>query len=179
VDGSIAQCSTTITGELTIAEVLQKVAHMACCVLYQDRDGIMRLEPRNQLLRDYEITQDLSYSHPEFEITKPLKAVDVRYGENEHLSLPVGTVGEVQTVDNDFVQTAADAHRVATATAELLKGRKTISGEFRADPRLDATDLITVESKFATNTVIISEIEYSTTGGGFRGRFTGRLVENG
>jgi hypothetical protein len=152
---------------------------MACCILYQDRDGIMRLEPRNRLLRDYEITRDLSYSHPEFEITKPLKAVDVRYGEDEHLSLSVGSVGEVQTVDNDFVTTQADARRVAEATAELLRGRKTISGEFRADPRLDATDLVTVESKFATNTVIISDIEYSTTGGGFHGRFTGRLVEHG
>jgi len=179
VDGALSQYSTTIIGEHTIAEVLQKVAHMACCVLYQDRDGIMRLEPRNRLLRDYAITRDLSYSHPEFEITKPLKAVDVRYGEGSHLSFPVGSVGEVQTVDNDFIQTQTDAQRVANAAAELLKGRKTISGEFRADPRLDATDLVTVESKFATNTVIISEIEYSTTGGGFRGRFTGRLVENG
>ncbi len=179
VDGAISQYSTSIVGEHTIAEVLQKVAHMACCVLYQDRDGIMRLEPRNRLLRDYKITRDLSYSHPEFEITKPLKAVDVRYGEDEHLSLSVGSVGEVQTVDNDFVTTQADARRVAEATAELLRGRKTISGEFRADPRLDATDLVTVESKFATNTVIISDIEYSTTGGGFHGRFTGRLVEHG
>lgn len=179
VDGAISQYSTTISGEHTIATVLQKVAHMAGCVLYQDRGGIMRLEPRNRLLRDYAITRDFSYSHPEFEITKPLKSVDVRYGEDAHYSLPVGTVGEVQTVENDFIQSQADAQRVANVAAELLKGRKTISGEFRADPRLDATDLVTVESKFATNTVIISEIEYSTTGGGFRGRFTGRLVENG
>jgi hypothetical protein len=91
----------------------------------------------------------------------------------------VGTVGEVQTVDNDYVQTAADAQRVATATANVLKGRKTISGEFRADPRLDALDVVTVQSKFATNPVVISEIEYSTTGGGFVGRFTGRLVQDG
>jgi hypothetical protein len=179
VDGAISQYSTSIVGEHTIAEVLQKVAHMACCVLYQDRDGIMRLEPRNRLLRDYEITRDLSYSHPEFEIMKPLKAVDVRYGEDEHLSLSVGSVGEVQTVDNDFVTTQADARRVAEATAELLRGRKTISGEFRADPRLDATDLVTVESKFATNTVIISDIEYSATGGGFHGRYTGKVVQDG
>lgn len=179
VDGRLGQYSTTIEGENTIAEVLQKVAHMACCVLFQDRDGIMRLEPRGELLTDYEITQALSYSHPEFEITKPLKAVEVGYGEGHSLTVAAGTVGEVQTVNNDFIQTEDDARRVATATAELLKGRKTISGEYRADPRLDALDIVTVESKFATNTVVISEIEYSTTGGGLYGKFTGRLVQNG
>lgn len=179
VDGSINQYSTTIEGEHTIAEILQKVAHMACCVLYQDREGIMRLEPRGKLLTDYEITQDLSYSHPEFEISKPLKAVEVEYGENESLTLAVNTVGEVQTVNNDFIQSQGDAQRVAECTAELLKGRKTISGEYRADPRLDALDKVMVQSKYATNPVVISEIEYSTTGGGFIGRFTGRLVQDG
>lgn len=179
VDSRLSQYSTTIEGENTIAEVLQKVAHMACCVLFQDREGIMRLEPRGELLTDYEIPQDLSYSHPEFEISKPLKAVEVSYGGEDSYVLSVNTSGEVQTVDNDFIQSAGDAQRVAAATAALLKGRKTISGEFRADPRMDALDIVTVQSKFATNQVVISEVEYSTTGGGFRGRFTGRLVQNG
>ncbi len=179
VDGRLSQYSTTIEGENTIAEVLQKVAHMACCVLFQDREGIMRLEPRGELLTDYEIRQDVSYSHPEFEISKPLKAVEVSYGAEESYVLPVNTTGEVQTVGNDFIQSRSDAQRVATATAELLKGRKTISGDYRADPRMDALDIVTVESKFATNHVVISEIEYSTTGGGFHGRFTGRVIGNG
>ena len=139
----------------------------------------MHLEPRGEFLTDYEITQDLSYSHPEFEISKPLKAVEVEYGENESLTLAVNAAGEVQTVNNDFIQSQGDAQRVAEATAELLKGRKTISGEYRADPRLDALDKVMVQSKYATNPVVISEIEYSTTGGGFIGRFTGRLVQDG
>ena len=179
VDYSLNQYSTIIAEEHTIAEVLQKVAHMACCVLYQDRDGVMRLEPRSETLSDYEISQDVSYSHPEFEISKPLKAVDVSYSDDASYLLPVNTNGEVQTVDNDFIQTQADAQRVAEATAELLKGRKTISGEYRADPRLDALDIVTVQSKFATNKVVISEIEYSTSGGGFHGKFTGRVVQGG
>lgn len=152
---------------------------MACCVLYQDRNGTMRLEPRNMQISDYEISQDISYSHPEFEISKPLKAVEVGYGEDESFILPVNSTGEVQTVDNNFIQSEADAQRVAEATAALLKGRKTISGEYRADPRMDALDIITVQSKFATNSVVISEVEYSTSGGGFHGKFTGRLMQNG
>ena len=179
VDSSLSKYSTTIVTEHTIAEVLQKVAHMACCVLYQDRNGTMRLEPRSTSLSDYEIRQDISFSHPEFEISKPLKAVEVSYGAEEGYLLSVNSTGEVQTVDNDFIQSLGDAQRVANATAEVLKGRKTISGEYRADPRMDALDVVTVESKYATNRVVISEIEYSTTGGGFRGKFTGRLVQDG
>ena len=179
VDNILSQYSTTIEGENTIAEVLQKVAHMACCVLYQDRNGTMRIEPRSTVKTDYEISQDISYTHPEFEISKPLKAVEVSYGTEGRYTFSANSTGEVQTVNNDFIRTLADAQRVANATSELLKGRKTISGEYRADPRLDATDIVTVQSKFATNTVVISEIEYSTSGGGFHGKFTGRLVQNG
>ena len=179
IDNRLANYGTTIEGDHTIAEVLQKVAHMACSVLYQDRQGIMRLEPRSTVLSDYTIRREMSYSHPEFEISKPLKAVDVRYGEDESFILTVSASGEVQTVENDFIDTKADAERVANATAAVLKGRTTLSGEFRADPRLDALDVVTVESKFATNPVVITDIEYSTTGGGFHGKFTGRVVQDG
>ena len=169
----------TIEGDNTIAEVLQKVAHMACCVLYQDRDGVLRIEPRGNILTDYVIRREMSYIHPEFEISKPLKAVEVSYGDGLSYLFPVNASGEVQTVSNDLIGTETDAKRVAEATAAVLKGRKTLSGEFRADPRLDALDIVSVESKFATNPVVISEIEYSTTGGGFHGRFTGRVVQDG
>ena len=179
IDESLYDSIGYIEGDHTIAEVLQKVAHMGCCVLYQDRNGVMRLEPRNKVPTDYVIRREMSYSHPEFEISKPLKAVEVSYGEEGKYVLPVSASGEVQTVDNDFIGTEADAQRVAEATAAVLKGRKAITGEFRADPRLDALDIVTVESKFATNPVVISEIVYSTTGGGFHGRYSGRVVEDG
>ena len=179
LDSCLENHSTTIASENTIAEVLQKISHMSCCILYQDRNGIIRLEPRSKLPSDYLISRDVSFSHPEFEITKPLKAVEVSFGDAESYLLPVAPSGEVQTVDNDFIQSEADAQRVAAETAAVLRGRNTLSGEFRADPRLDALDVITVESKCATNPVVITEIEYSTTGGGFRGKFTGKVVQDG
>ena len=162
--------------DYTIAEVLQMVAHMACCVLYQDRNGVIHLEPRSTTLSDYSIRQKISYSHPEFEISKPLKAVQVSYGESESYLLPVASSGEVQTVDNVFVKTSSAAQQIAEATAAVLRGRKSISGDFRADPRLDALDIVTVESKYAENAVVISDIKYSTTGGSLRGTYTGRVV---
>ena len=165
---------TSFTGENTIAEVLQKIAHMSCCIFYQDRYGIMRMEPHTEILSDYEINQDNSYTHPEMEMSKPLKAVEVSYGDNQRYTLPVGSSGEVQTVHNDFVRSEADAHSVAEKTARILRSRTTYTGEFRADPRLDVLDMVTLRNKYSDHPAMILSIEYSTTGGGFKGKYSGR-----
>ena len=179
VDQILKNYSTEIQNEHTIAEILQLVAHMGCCVLYQTRDGKVHLVQRGTDETDYEITQDISYAHPEIVISKPLKAVAVDHvvdNEDVRMTLTVGASGEVQTIANELIQTGNDAYRVAYATAELLKGRKTISGDFRANPCLDALDIIKVHSKYAENTVVLTDIEYSMTGGAIRGSYTGRIM---
>ena len=75
-----------------------------------------------------------------------------------------------------MVMTRDDAVRVGSVTSELLKNRKVISGDFRADMRLDALDNIMVVSKYASNIICVTDIDYSTTGGAFRGKYTGRVV---
>ena len=164
------------TTEYTIADVLQMIAHMGCCVLYQDRIGKVRIEPHNNTTTDYLINRFRSYAHPEISFSKPLRAVEVTFGDNQKESFAVATSGEVQTVTNEFIKTAADAKKVAERTADVLKGRQTISGEFRADPRLCALDVVVAENKYADNEVAITEIKYTTTGGAFKGTYTGRIV---
>lgn len=179
VDESLKNQTTDFSAEdieYTIAEILQMIAHMACCVFYQDRFGKVRIEPHNEEISDYAINRFHSYAHPEMSISKPLKAVEVSYGNQQKETLVVASTGETQTVSNEFIKTAADAQRVANRTANILKGRQTISGEYRADPRMCALDVVTVESKYANNKVAITEIEYATTGGAFKGKYTGRIV---
>jgi hypothetical protein len=173
----LREYTTTFTEEATIAEVLQMVAHAAGCVLYQNSKGIIQISPWGASESDYRIDGNVSYAYPEFDISKPLKAVVVSYGENQEATVQVGSSGEVQTVDNEFITTEADARRVAHHTANVLKGRKTVSGEYRADVRLEALDTVTVQSKYAENRVAITDIEYSTTGGAFKGKYSGRVVE--
>ena len=163
--------------DYTISQVLQMIAHAGCCVFYQDRDGVTHIEPWSSTYQDYMIDQHNSYSHPEYTISKPLKAVSVGYGEESaRYVLPVQPKGEVQTVDNAFVRTYADAQRVAERTREVLENRRVVTGDFRADVRLDALDPVIVTSKYATGVVAVTDIVYSTTGGGFRGTYTGRVV---
>lgn len=179
VDDVLKDYSTDFSGrdtEYTMAEVLQLVAHMGGCILYQRRDGVMCLEPRTGITSDYVIDENVSYAHPEFEISKPLKAVSVTYGSNKKAVVTVGTSGEVQTINNEFILTEADALRIANKTANTLSGRKIVSGEYRADPRLDVLDHVMVHSKYSQNNVVITDIIYSTSGGAMRGSYIGRLV---
>ena len=176
VDNRLKNYTTDFTADneaYIISEILQMVANAGQCVMYQDRGGVLRIEPLDETLTDYEITQDVSYAHPEYDITKELKAVSVNdglgYAENN-------TIGEVQTMKNPLITTASNANAVASWAKGIIKDRKTMSGSYRADIRLDALDKVTVESKYATKEVQITEINYSFTGG-FKGTYKGRVRE--
>ena len=164
------------TQEYSIGEVLQMVAHAGYCVFYQDRDGVVHIEPMSNDYSDYVIDSRISYTHPEYTINKPFKTISVSYGEDSRVDLNVGTKGEIQTVDNPLIATESNALGVGRKTELILENRKVISGDFRADLRLDALDNIVVRSKYASNVVRITDVTYSTTSGAFKGTYTGRVV---
>ena len=170
--------ATLPAGELTCAVVVQMCANAAGCVIYQDRDGILHIKPQNREPTGYVIPLALSYAHPEIELSKPLKNVSVSYGADSPYILPVGNTGETQTVDNSLVTTEAQAANIASWVKSTLSTRKTVSGEYRADPRLDVFDVVAVQSdKYGELPgVAITDIKY-TFGGSFRGSYTGRVLE--
>jgi hypothetical protein len=166
------------TSEYSCAEVLQMCANAACCCLWQCRDGFLHMEPIGVELTDYVIGQlsggvNNSYAHPEFELTKELKSVSVNSGMGTAAN---STTGNIQTVDNPLIVNASTANAVAAWCRDCLKNRKIVSGEFRADPRLDALDTVSVVSKYGSNSVQITNVKY-TYNGAFRGTYTGRVME--
>lgn len=164
-------------GVNTAAEIVQKSANGGMCVIRYGRDGNLHIEPLSTYLTEYRISSALSYSHPEITLSKPLQKVSVDYGGDNPYELSVFSSGEVQTVNNDFINTEAHAGSVAEWVRGILVSRKTVSGEFRADPRLDLYDVVTVESKYGVLTpVVITNITY-TYNGSFRGSYTGRVLE--
>lgn len=164
------------TQDYSIAEILQMVAHAGGCVFYQDRNGAIRIEPRVDVYSGYMIEPVICYAHPEYTINKPLKSVSVRYGKDLRAVVDVDSKGEIQTIDNPLIITEEDAIRVGKTAKEILVNRKVISGEFRADMRLDALDNIIVVSKYASNVIGITDVSYSTTGSAFKGTYKGRVV---
>lgn len=178
ISESLRNYETSITDPFTVSDVLQMVAHMAGCVFYCDVAGKVHIEERGSDLTDYTVTSDVSYSYPEFTLSKPLKAVKVGYG-SEAVTVSVGSTGEVQTVMNDLITNASDATRVANVAVDVLKNRKTISGSYRADPRVEPLDVITVQNKYSPSKVVVTDLKFTTSGGALNGTYTGRVIEDG
>lgn len=178
LDSVLENYSATIPDrEHTCAEIIQICANAAGCVVYQNRDGVLHIEPLNKSHSGITIPLSLSYSHPEIELSKPLKNVSVSYGENGTYSLSVGDSGETQTVSNPLVSDESQAEYIAKWVQNTLSTRKTVSGDYRADPRLDVFDIVAVSSKYGDlQNVAITSIKYTFTGS-FRGTYEGRLLE--
>ena len=175
LDTSLSQITITLPEKFdhTIAETIQLVAHRGRCVMYQDRAGQFHIEPINNALTDYIINRFNSYKNAEYEITKELKSVDVNDGMGKATN---STTGEIQTVKNELITDTTSANNIATWIKDTLKHRKLVKGEFRADPRLDALDTITVVNKFASNKVIVTNVKYDYKGS-FTGTYEGRAID--
>jgi hypothetical protein len=166
-------------GNESVAEILQKCANAAGCVMYQNRDGVLVIERLDYTNSGYTVPSMLSYSFPEIELSKPLRNVSVSYLGDKTVSYTYATSGETQTLTNEFISTEAQASEIAKWVCDALRTRKQISGEFRGDPRLDVFDVVQVESKYGTITdVVLTDIKYSFTGA-FRAEYTGHIMGSG
>lgn len=165
----------------TCAEIVQMCANIAACVVYQDRDGVLHIKefdkPTPGFVFQYVIPTSLSYIHPEIELTKPLKNISISYGDDGVYSRNVSATGETQTVANPLVINRAPCEKMADEIVYMFKTRKSVSGEYRSDPRLDLFDVVAVQSKYGElSPVVIMGIDYSFNGS-FRGTFKGKVVE--
>lgn len=180
VDESLKDITTDFTddgSDYIIAEILQMVAHAGCCVFYQDRVGAVHIEPRNREYSGYMIEPRISYTHPEYDLGKPLKSLLVEYEpDRQTVSIDVATRGEVQKINNPLIVSAEHAIKVGETAKEVLENRKVVSGSFRADLRADVLDNIVVVSKYASNVLCLTDMKYSIQGGAFKGDYTGRVV---
>lgn len=153
----------------TIMEILQYCANAACCVFYQDRDGLIHIEPLTESKTDYQINRFNSYENSDLSLSKQLKAINVNNGQ---YVLSVSSIGEVQPINNPLISDT-QAPVVAQWAADYLSNRQTVNGEFRADPRLDPLDRITNINQFSESVVLVTEVNF-TFNGAFRGSYEGR-----
>lgn len=176
LDDCLKDISVNITDDYdhTIAETLQLIANAACCVLYQDRQGIVHIEPHTpSLTANYDINLFNSYKNGKFELLQPLLYVNVNDGLYQTTS---SLTGEVESLDNPFIQNVTVAAAVGNWVAAWLNKRTSISGEYRSDPRLDCLDGVKSENKYALTPLLITSLSYTFTGG-FRGKYVGRLYK--
>lgn len=89
---------------------------------------------------------------------------------SEEVIIPVGTQGETITINNPLIATKEHAQMVADWVKNTLATRQIMTFNWRADPRLDALDVITSQDK----KVIMTKVDY-TYNGAFKGTGEGRV----
>lgn len=166
-------------GDETVAVILQKCANAAGCVMYQDRNGVFKIEKLSYEDSGYVIPKRLSYAYPEIEFSRPIKNVSVTYYGNAVTLYPFSSTGETQTLSNEFISEKSQADAIARWVCDSLRSRQQISGNYRGDPRLDLFDVVSVESKYGTIAgVVLTDIKYSFTGA-FRVSYSGYIRGSG
>lgn len=187
IDDSLKSIYTTAPlPKDTLANCLQVIANAGECVLYQDRDGVLHIEPLKFDVSDYAINSFNSYSKPEIKLAKPIKQVVVKvyhYSISENgisnttvdWTFPVGVTGETISVDNPLITDEFRASDVGMWIGRHLGHRMSLDSSWRADVRLDALDIIKNENNYTTNNVRMTEVEFSFNGA-FRGTGEGKVI---
>lgn len=177
IDDSLADITVTVLSGTfaegtTCAEVVQYCANAGQCVMYEDRSGIMHVKPLSLLATGEQIGTLNTYSQAEYSTTQPLKGVNVNKGQ---YVLSAGSIGEVQEITNPLIQDAGVAEDVAKWVASILINRFTLSGTYRPDLATDPLDYVTVNNKYASSNIAITDLTF-TFNGAVKGEYVGRAM---
>lgn len=139
----------------TVANCLQLVANAGCCVLYQDRKGVIHIEKRSETVSDYTVNLDNSYSKPETVLDPAVKQVTVNVysytqGETEAIvaKFPRTTLRRGLTVNDTPIQVIKD-FRIVFDTPSVLTKLMT-SGAYCNSEVISANDYY-VDVRVTTN----------------------------
>lgn len=174
-----------LISEVSVLQFLQHCAASHGYAIWQTSDGVIHVHTPDFLAAgDYRIGKNISYYHPETELSKPLKNVKFsRYNicgdPNGYEEYSVGSSGDSILVDCPYIFDNSNHSFLADKYKLWWKNREHVSGEFRADPRLELFDTVTVESTYGDiSPVVITNLKY-TYNGSFRATYTGKKVDSG
>lgn len=172
----------TAIAETSTAEFIQQCVASYGITVWQSSDGTLNITAPITTITDYVITAETSYLHPEVELAKPLRRVNMvqhyQYSpESKSQVYEVNPTGEDITVDCAYLwRHDVRTDKLAAKYIDWWKNREVVSGEFRADPRLELFDVVTVETKYgALSPVMITYVKY-TYNGSFRGTYEGKVI---
>jgi hypothetical protein len=134
---------------------------------------------------DYELTKDLMYENPvgEREMqTKEIKIKIYTYTLNEdneptltddevYYTKTLNVSGETKTIENPMIDNITQAETLAEWLASYYNNNVNYSVSYRGEPRIQATDIIRMDSNYKNNLQV--EVEKATLE--FNGAFSGEL----
>lgn len=168
--------------DMNTAEFVQQCVASYGVTAWQNAEGTLLLLSPGTSLSDYAISAEMSYMHPEVELAKPLRRVNMvqHYqfsADTRNAQYNVSPTGEDITVDCAYLwRFDARTDQLAAKYINWWKNREVVSGEFRADPRLELFDVVQVETKYGVlSPVMITYVKYSYNGS-FRGTYEGKVI---
>lgn len=163
----------------TMAEVLQLVANASKCLLFVGNDGAIHIERYGKYTENYVIGNKLCYKHSTIKYNDKISAVDVVYSHGavtEDAYVPGEKNGGKQIVTNPILINDNEIENLAQYVLKTINERKkTISGVFRGDPRIDLFDLVVVPEKDKVNAVCLTKVNMSFNGA-WKCEFTGVVL---
>lgn len=169
-----------------VAELVQQACVASAGTMQQYPDGNIALSiPIVTDGANYVISRDISYFHPEVDLAKTLKEVNIvgHYPYNASATktetFRVNDTGDSVTIDAQYAwkNDLNLIQHIANTNIAWWKHREIVSGEFRADPRLELFDCVKVETKYGTlSPVMITYLKY-TYNGAFRAVYEGKVVD--
>lgn len=182
-----AHTQATINSEY-VGEFVQKCLFSHGYTMWFDQQANrLYLSSPKTTLSDYTISLEQSYIHPEVELSKPLQFLSItayyeESGESKTQLFEDPNVknGDYITIDCPYNQPVfnwGSSQPTSLVWSKYKKWwgyRERVSGEFRADPRLELFDVVTVETKYGRiSPVMLTYLKY-TYNGSFRANFEGK-----
>lgn len=168
----IALLSITVTATLpqsTYREALQLVAIAGQCVLYSDRLGKIQMKRLSGVSTYETIDFDNTYQSPSITLDKLVNTIIVVVGAGEYTytdpAKPTNEEVFAIKIDNPLIDNNTLALAVATWVLVEKKKRFLYEINWRGNPALESSDILTVEDDFSEDKeMIITKNDYSFAG---------------
>ena len=172
--------SITSDDNYSMAEALQLIANACCCVLYVDRTGAIVIRRLTTTSENYVLSERISYEFPKLKIPEKIGVIKLYYNHGSGYATNSGSArkaGGTLSITNPILTNEFDAIDLARYTFNFQQDcRSRISGNFRADPRIDIFDVIVVPVNRKAPVAVVTKINF-TFNGAWRGTY--EVVEIG
>lgn len=169
------------SGKTTCREALQLIANGCMCVLYTDRNNTIHIEPLNRKINvDYVISENVQYSRPKISYDNPINGMIFYINDKRAIRFPdpdlngQNQIAENRALHSDFID-IYPGEVLSYMYSTFEETRVSFSGTWRADPRLDLFDVISVESCGELEQVCVTSFTY-TFSGAWKGTFKAKTI---
>ena len=156
----------------SLAEVLQLIANAYQCILYVDRAGTIHIDKLGDVSENYVLSGKISYEFPKVKLAEKIGDINLYYNHGSaHATNAESEEGGELTVTNPIMRDGYQALSLARYIMNFqASSRKRITGNFRADPRIDLFDIIVIPAGDKACVCAITKINF-TFNGAWRGTF--------